>query len=105
MHTVQELQEDGREAAALTAGTQVASLAEFMAKGEPLLLQQHLKTLQSPVERIAQQLHQRHHLRGDKTEVRGRKEPGQSKSERSEEESLADHWKNEKVSVISIESP
>lgn len=63
VHTIQELQEDGREAAALAAGTQVAPLAELVAKGQPLLLQQHLKTLQSPVERIAQQLHQTHHLR------------------------------------------
>lgn len=52
VHTVQELQEDGREAAALAAGTQVASLAKLMAKGEPLFLQQHLETLQRPVERI-----------------------------------------------------
>lgn len=52
MHTVQELQEDGREAAALAAGTQVAPLAELVAKGEPLFLQQHLETLQRPVERI-----------------------------------------------------
>lgn len=62
VHAVQELQEDGSEAAALAAGTQVAPLAELVAEGEPLLLQQHLKALQSPVERITQQLHQRHHL-------------------------------------------
>ena len=62
VHTVQELQEDGCKAAALAAGTQVAPLAELVANGQPLFLQQHLKTLQSPVERIAQQLHQRHHL-------------------------------------------
>ena len=57
VHAVQELQEDGCEAAALAAGTQVAPLAELVAKGEPLFLQQHLKALQSPVERITQQLH------------------------------------------------
>ena len=62
--TVQELQEDGREAAALAAGAQVAALAEFVAEGEPLFLQQHLEALQSPVEGIAEQLHQRHHLQG-----------------------------------------
>lgn len=54
MHTVQELQEDGREAAALTVGTQVASLAELVAEGQPLLLQQHLKTLQGAIEGVAQ---------------------------------------------------
>ncbi len=68
VHTVQELQEDGREAAALAAGTQVAPLAELVAEGQPLFLQQHLKTLQSPVERVAQQLHQRHHLQREKGE-------------------------------------
>lgn len=65
MHTVQELQEDRCEAAALAAGTQVATLAELVAKGQPLFLQQHLKTLQSPIERIAQQLHQTYHLQGE----------------------------------------
>lgn len=68
VHTVQELQEDGREAAALAAGTQVAPLAELVAERQPLFLQQHLKTLQSPVERIAQQLHQRHHLQREEEE-------------------------------------
>lgn len=57
VHTVQELQKDGCEAAALTAGTQIASLAKLVAEGEPLFLQQHVKALQSAVERIAQQLH------------------------------------------------
>lgn len=57
VHTIQELQENGCEAAALAAGTQIASLTELMAKGQPLFLQQHLETLQSPVERITQQLH------------------------------------------------
>lgn len=71
VHTVQELQEDGREAAALAAGTQVAPLAELVAEGKPLFLQQHLKTLQSPVERIAEQLHQRHHLQGEHTRENG----------------------------------
>lgn len=32
VHTVQKLQEDGREAAALAAGTQVAPLAELVAE-------------------------------------------------------------------------
>lgn len=62
VHAVQELQEDGREAAALAAGAQVAALAELVAEGKPLFLQQHLETLQSPVERVAEQLHQGHHL-------------------------------------------
>lgn len=62
VHAVKELQEDGCEAAALAAGAQVAALAELVAKGEPLFLQQHLETLQSPVERITEQLHQGHHL-------------------------------------------
>lgn len=65
VHTVQELQEDRCEAAALAAGTQVATLAELVAEGQPLFLQQHLKTLQSPIERIAQQLHQAYHLQGE----------------------------------------
>lgn len=65
VHTIQELQEDRCEAAALAAGTQVATLAELVAKGQPLFLQQHLKTLQSPIERIAQQLHQTYHLQGE----------------------------------------
>lgn len=38
VHTVQELQEDGREAAALAAGTQVAPLAKLVAKRQPLFL-------------------------------------------------------------------
>lgn len=69
MHTVQELQEDGCEAAALAAGTQVAPLAELVAEGQPLFLQQHLETFQSPVEGIAQQLHQRHHLQREGVNV------------------------------------
>lgn len=68
MHAVQELQKDGCEAAALAAGAQVAALAELVAEGKPLFLQQHLETLQSPVERIAEQLHQRHHLQTRKSE-------------------------------------
>lgn len=38
VYTVEELKEDGCEAAALTVGTQVTSLAELVAEGEPLLL-------------------------------------------------------------------
>lgn len=45
VHAVQELQENRCEAAALAAGAQVATLAELVAKGEPLFLQQHLETL------------------------------------------------------------
>lgn len=45
VHTVQELQENRREAASLGAGTQVATLAELVAEGQPLFLQQHLETL------------------------------------------------------------
>ena len=62
VHAVQELEEDGGEAAALAAGREVAALAELVAEGEPVLLQQHLEALQGPVERVAQQLHQGHHL-------------------------------------------
>lgn len=69
MHAVQELQENGREAAALTVGTQVAPLAEFVAEGEPFFFQENLEAFQSPVERIAQQLHQRHHLQREKTQL------------------------------------
>lgn len=71
VHTVQELQEDGREAAALAAGAQVAALAELVAKGKPLFLQQHLETLQSAVEGITEQLHQGHHLQTCKREPEG----------------------------------
>lgn len=72
VHTVQELQEDGCKAAALAAGTQVAPLAELVAEGEPLLLQQHLETLQSPVERITQQLHQTDQLKKGQDKGGGR---------------------------------
>lgn len=65
VHAVQELQENGREATALTVGTQVTPLAEFVAEGEPFFVQENLEAFQSPVERIAQQLHQRHHLQGE----------------------------------------
>lgn len=71
VHAVQELQEDWREAAALAAGAQVAALAELVAEGEPLFLQQHLETLQSSVERVAEQLHQGHHLQTRKSEPAG----------------------------------
>lgn len=71
VHAVQELQEDGREAAALAAGAQVAALAELVAEGKPLFLQQHLETLQSSVERIAEQLHQGHHLQTRKRRTGG----------------------------------
>lgn len=71
MHAVQELQEDGCEAAALAAGAQVAALAELVAEGKPLFLQQHLETLQSPVERIAEQLHKGHHLQTRKSKPEG----------------------------------
>jgi len=64
VEAVQELQEDGREAAAMAAGAQVAPLAELVSKGEPFLLQQHLEALQGPIEGITQQLHQGHHLQG-----------------------------------------
>lgn len=62
VHTVQELEEDGRKAATLAAGAQVAPLAELVAERQPFFLQKDLKTLKSPVERIAQQLHQGHNL-------------------------------------------
>lgn len=45
MDTVQKLEEDGSEATALAAGGQVATLAEFVAKRQPLFLQKHLKAL------------------------------------------------------------
>lgn len=53
VHTVQKLQKDGCEAAALAAGAQVASLAELVAEGEPLFLQEHLKTFKGAIEGIA----------------------------------------------------
>lgn len=70
MHTVQELEEDGRKAATLAAGVQVAPLAELVAEREPFFLQKDLKTLKSPVERIAQQLHQGHDLPRGREKVR-----------------------------------
>lgn len=53
VHTVQELQEDGCEATALAAWGQVAALAELVAKGEPLLLQEYLESIQGPVKWVA----------------------------------------------------
>lgn len=78
MHAVQELQEDRREAAALAAGAQVAALAELVSEGEPLFLQQHLETLQGSVERVAEQLHQGHHLRTRESEPEGERRRGES---------------------------
>ena len=66
VHAIQELQKDGRETTALAAGGQVGALAELVAEGQPLLLQQHLEALQGPVERVAQQLDQGHHLEGER---------------------------------------
>lgn len=62
MHAVEELQEDGCEAAALAAGGQVTALAELVSERQPFLLHQDLEALQRPVERVTEQLHQRHHL-------------------------------------------
>lgn len=45
MDTVKKLEEDGSEATALAARGQVATLAEFVAKRQPLFLQKHLKAL------------------------------------------------------------
>lgn len=62
MDTVQKLEEDGGEAAALAAGGQIAALAEFVAEGQPLFLHEHLKAFQRPVERITEKLGERNHL-------------------------------------------
>lgn len=68
MHAIQELQKNRSEATALAAWTQIAPLAEFMAKWEPLFLQEHLKTFQGAIEGIAQQLDQRNNLRREMTD-------------------------------------
>lgn len=62
VHTVQELQEDGCEAAALPSQGVGPAVAEAMAEGQPLLLHQQTEALQRAVEGIREQLHQRHHL-------------------------------------------
>lgn len=62
MYTVQELQEDGREAAVLAAQGLCSTVAEPVAKRQPLLLHQQSEAIKRPVVRIGQQLHQGHHL-------------------------------------------
>lgn len=60
---VQELQEDGGEAAALAAQRLRPPVAEPVSERQPLLLNQQPETVEGPVVRVRQQLHQRHHLK------------------------------------------
>lgn len=60
--TVQELQEDGGEAAALAAQRLRPPVAEPVAERQPLLLHQQPEAVERPVVGVGQQLHQRHHL-------------------------------------------
>lgn len=62
MYAVQELQEDGGEAAALAAQRLCPAVAESVAERQPLLLHQQPEAVKGPVVWIRQQLHQRHHL-------------------------------------------
>lgn len=62
MHTVQELQEHRREAAALAGKRLCPPVAESVAKRQPLLLHQQPEAIKGPVVRIRQQLDQGHHL-------------------------------------------
>lgn len=60
--TVQELQEDGGEAAALAAQRLRPPVAESVPERQPLLLHQQPEAVEGPVVGVRQQLHQRHHL-------------------------------------------
>lgn len=60
--TVQELQEDGGEAAALAAQSLRPPVAEPVAERQPLFLHQQPEAVEGPVVGIRQQLHQGHHL-------------------------------------------
>lgn len=62
VHTVQELQEDGGEAAALAAQRLSSAVAEPVTERQPLLLHQQPETIQGSVVGVTQQLHQGHHL-------------------------------------------
>lgn len=72
VHAVEELQEDGCEATALAAGGQVTALAELVSERQPFLLHQDLEALQRPVERVTEQLRQRHHLHEERKGVTSR---------------------------------
>lgn len=72
MDTVKKLEEDGSKAAALAAGGQGATLAEFVAKRQPLFLQKHLKALQGPVEWITEHLREGNHLQKHWERMRGK---------------------------------
>lgn len=62
MYAVEELQEDGGEAAALAAQRLCSAVAEPVAERQPLLLHQQPEAIKGSVVRIRQQLHQGHHL-------------------------------------------
>lgn len=67
MHAVQELQEDGGEAAALTGQSLSAAVAEPVAERQPLLLYQQPEPVEGSIVRIGEQLDQRDHLHTDLT--------------------------------------
>ena len=67
MHHIQELQEDGREAAGLVGGGLVAAVGEAVAEWQPLLLHQHAETLQGAVVRVHAQLRDGDHLGGERS--------------------------------------
>lgn len=64
MHAVQELQEDGRKAAALAGQGLRPAVAEAVPEGQPLLLHQQAEALHRPVVGVREQLHQGDHLQG-----------------------------------------
>lgn len=66
VHTVEELQEDGGEAAALAGQRLCSAVAEPVAERQPLFLHQQPEAVKCSVVRVRQQLHQGHHLHTEK---------------------------------------
>lgn len=62
VHNVQELQEDGSEAAGLVGSSLVGAMGEAVTKGQPLLLNQSLEALDGAVVGVQQHLCHTHHL-------------------------------------------
>ena len=62
VHNVQELQEDGSEAAGLVGSGLVGAMGEAVTKGQPLLLHQCLEALNGAVVWVQQHLRHTHHL-------------------------------------------
>ena len=52
MHNIQELEEDGGEAAVLAGAVEAGAMVEPVAKSQPLLLNQNAETLHKPIRNI-----------------------------------------------------